>query len=92
MWQTFGNTLSDMFVMSEDPNFLESNDIVVGICELQCNGLDAFCQVLRYIFETPKKMALVIVQSDVGEERYQQLRVRTRMWDTSGMSVTCNLS
>ena len=47
-----------MLVMSEDPNLLESNDIVVGICELLCNGLDAFCQILGYIFETPKKMVI----------------------------------
>jgi hypothetical protein len=39
--------------MSEDPNLLESNDIVVRICELLGNGLDALCQVLRYILETP---------------------------------------
>ena len=42
-----------MLVMSEDPNLLKSNDIVVGICELLRNGLDALCQILRYIFETP---------------------------------------
>ena len=56
--QTFRNTMSDMLVMSEDPNLLESNDIVVRIRELLCNGLDAFCQILRYIFKTPKKMIM----------------------------------
>lgn len=56
-----------MLVMSKDPNLLESNDIMVGICELLRNGLDAFCQILRYIFETPKKKVnpLVNVHRDV---------------------------
>lgn len=45
-----------MLVMSKDPNLLESNDIVVGICEFLCDRLDAFCQILRYIFETPNKI------------------------------------
>ena len=45
-----------MLVMSKDPNLLESNDIVVRICEFPCNGLDAFCQVLRYVLEAPITM------------------------------------
>lgn len=48
-----------MFIMSKDPNLLESDDIVVRICEFPCNALDAFCQALRYILETPVTIGIL---------------------------------
>ena len=48
-----------MFVMSEDPNLLESDDIVVRLCDLLGNSLDAFFQVLRNVLETPVAISIL---------------------------------
>ena len=54
MREALGNALQDMFIIRKDPNFLESNNVVIRVRQETCYGLNAFSAVFGNILESPE--------------------------------------
>ena len=55
MREALGNALQDMFIIRKDPNFLESNNVVIRVRQETCYGLNAFSTVFGNILESPER-------------------------------------